>query len=128
MEGKKAAGKEPQAGLRCPLYMRFALLALACCLWMPACHRRTPLLYIPAATGTVRTIRVASAPEGTAADLVSLWKSRGIDFGVGRAYTEQGARQAMLAAREHYRKNRLSKRPLGLEVQERNGALELTIR
>ena len=108
--------------------MRMVLALVACWMLVPACHRRGPVLTIPAASGTVRTIKVASGPEGTAAELVSLWQSRGIEFGVGRPYTEQGARRAMLAAREHFRKHRLAKRAPGLEVATKGGELEVTIR
>lgn len=101
---------------------------LIVCACFVACQRRVTSVSVPVATGTVRSIRVASAPDGTAMGLVSLWKERGIPFEPGKPYERETAKQALDVARQYYRRNRISKAKPRIEVQETSGMVDVTIR
>ena len=100
------------------------------CLWLGACARHVPLAAVPAAQGTIRTIKFASGPDGTAREVLDLWKAKGIDFGPGKPYTRESAAQALAVVQQHYRANKIRKGQTLLEVQPAPpaGSLEVVFR
>ena len=78
---------------------------------------------------TVRTIKFANTPDGTAVEMVALWKAKGIEFGVGKPYTIEAAQQALKAARQYFRDNKIRKAKGTLEIKPVSaGNLEAIIR
>ena len=72
-------------------------------------------------------IVIPPAPEGTANELRELWKARKIDFGAGRPYDPEMARQAQEAVRQYYRQNRIRKGQIAIRLKTlAPGNLEVT--
>jgi hypothetical protein len=94
-----------------------AVVEILLCLWLGACVRHVPISTVPAGSGTVRTIKFAGGPDGTASEVLALWKARNIDFGVGKPYTREAAAQALVAVRQHYRANKIHKGRAVLELR-----------
>jgi hypothetical protein len=105
----------------------FVVIAIAALLPLPGCRKSAPVPLPPAGQWVVGKIVIPPAPDGTAHQLNLLWKARKINFGAGRPYDPEAARQAQEVLRQYYRQNRIRKGQVSIRLKPlAPGTLELT--
>ncbi len=103
------------------------VIALAALLPLPGCRKSAPVPVPPPGQWVVGKIVIPPAPAGTANELNLLWKTCKINFGAGRPYDPEAARQAQQVLRQYYRQNKIHKGQVSLRLKPlSSGTLEVT--